>query len=181
MGTCKICGCTDNNCSQCIEKTGKPCYWVNDENDLCSACVEVLETEFLNPDAKMIYKTMFDGTKYKIGTNVQDFYFKLINLPISHRCQLLNLNIKDLENFIVEHRTNYNEKALSEFKKVWLWKLDSEVYDFSDTDTNNEFFGLELTKKQIVSKLKRNTLSTDEVFRILEFFKDNNDVFEKEN
>jgi hypothetical protein len=34
---CRVCGCTDDNCRQCIEKTGQPCYWV--EKDLCSACV----------------------------------------------------------------------------------------------------------------------------------------------
>jgi hypothetical protein len=33
---CRKCGCTDDDCSQCIEKTGQPCYWV--EQDLCSAC-----------------------------------------------------------------------------------------------------------------------------------------------
>lgn len=34
--TCRVCGCTDNDCRQCIEKTGYPCMWV--EKDLCSAC-----------------------------------------------------------------------------------------------------------------------------------------------
>ena len=33
---CRICGCTDGDCRQCVEKTGQPCYWV--EEDLCSAC-----------------------------------------------------------------------------------------------------------------------------------------------
>jgi chromosome partitioning protein len=33
---CRICGCTDGDCRQCIEKTGKPCHWVAE--DLCSAC-----------------------------------------------------------------------------------------------------------------------------------------------
>jgi hypothetical protein len=33
---CRVCGCTDNDCRKCIEKTGEPCYWV--EKDLCSAC-----------------------------------------------------------------------------------------------------------------------------------------------
>jgi chromosome partitioning protein len=33
---CRICGCTDDDCRQCIEKTGKPCHWVAE--DLCSAC-----------------------------------------------------------------------------------------------------------------------------------------------
>ena len=36
--TCRVCGCTDDDCSQCIEKTGGPCHWV--EPDLCSACAE---------------------------------------------------------------------------------------------------------------------------------------------
>jgi hypothetical protein len=35
--TCRVCGCMDDDCSQCIEKTGQPCHWV--EEDLCSACV----------------------------------------------------------------------------------------------------------------------------------------------
>jgi hypothetical protein len=35
-GVCRVCGCTDDDCSQCIEKTGEPCTWV--EPDLCSAC-----------------------------------------------------------------------------------------------------------------------------------------------
>lgn len=39
---CRVCGCTENNCQQCIEKTGSPCHWV--EADLCSACVESPET-----------------------------------------------------------------------------------------------------------------------------------------
>ena len=33
---CRICGCTDGDCRQCVEKTGSPCHWV--EEDLCSAC-----------------------------------------------------------------------------------------------------------------------------------------------
>lgn len=35
---CRVCGCTDYDCRQCIEKTGESCHWV--EEDLCSACVE---------------------------------------------------------------------------------------------------------------------------------------------
>lgn len=37
--TCVGCGCTENDCRQCIQKTGEPCYWVSD--DLCSACHEL--------------------------------------------------------------------------------------------------------------------------------------------
>lgn len=44
--TCRVCGCTDENCRQCVEKTGQPCYWVAE--DLCSACVEP-ESKLLLP------------------------------------------------------------------------------------------------------------------------------------
>lgn len=33
---CRICRCTDDDCSVCILRTGWPCHWVAD--DLCSAC-----------------------------------------------------------------------------------------------------------------------------------------------
>lgn len=33
---CAGCGCTDADCLGCIQKTGKPCHWV--EHNLCSAC-----------------------------------------------------------------------------------------------------------------------------------------------
>lgn len=33
---CRGCGCTDDDCSQCIAATGIPCSWVDE--DLCSAC-----------------------------------------------------------------------------------------------------------------------------------------------
>lgn len=33
---CRVCGCTDDDCSLCVERTGAPCSWVAE--DLCSAC-----------------------------------------------------------------------------------------------------------------------------------------------
>jgi hypothetical protein len=38
-GVCRVCGCTDDDCSGCVERTGEPCYWV--KSDLCSACAGV--------------------------------------------------------------------------------------------------------------------------------------------
>lgn len=35
--SCRVCGCTDWDCSGCIARTGYACYWA--EPDLCSACV----------------------------------------------------------------------------------------------------------------------------------------------
>lgn len=34
--SCRSCGCTDSDCSQCVEAQGHPCHWV--ELDLCSRC-----------------------------------------------------------------------------------------------------------------------------------------------
>ena len=36
--SCRLCGCTNDDCSGCISRTGEPCRWV--EEDLCSACLE---------------------------------------------------------------------------------------------------------------------------------------------
>lgn len=33
---CRFCGCTDDDCSGCIARTGSPCSWVGE--DVCSAC-----------------------------------------------------------------------------------------------------------------------------------------------
>jgi hypothetical protein len=34
---CRVCGCVDGDCTDCVRRTGEPCYWVTE--DLCSACV----------------------------------------------------------------------------------------------------------------------------------------------
>lgn len=34
---CRACGCTEKDCSICIQRAGEPCHWV--EQNLCSACV----------------------------------------------------------------------------------------------------------------------------------------------
>ncbi|ATC35572.1 hypothetical protein [Elizabethkingia anophelis] len=47
---CRECGCSDYDCSQCIEKTNQACYWV--EEDLCSVCID-------NIDIKSIDKNNF--------------------------------------------------------------------------------------------------------------------------
>jgi hypothetical protein len=37
--SCRVCGCTDDDCSGCIARTGRPCAWVPGEDALCTACV----------------------------------------------------------------------------------------------------------------------------------------------
>jgi hypothetical protein len=38
---CAVCDCTDTDCSQCIRRTGEPCYWFGPA--LCSACAERMQ------------------------------------------------------------------------------------------------------------------------------------------
>lgn len=44
---CKVCGCTDLDCSQCIKVTGKPCTWV--EYELCSRCKTEIDMNDTSP------------------------------------------------------------------------------------------------------------------------------------
>ena len=39
--TCRECGCTEADCSQCVEAQGHPCHWV--EIDLCSRCKDKID------------------------------------------------------------------------------------------------------------------------------------------
>lgn len=82
-GVCIFCGCTDEDCSQCIEKTGKPCSWLNQDETVCSACWDfptdkakyqvddvlwVRETfcESNHPIGKYIYKASLFNTGLKL-------------------------------------------------------------------------------------------------------------------
>lgn len=37
---CKFCGCTDDDCAHCVERTGTACFWLT--SDTCSACAHVV-------------------------------------------------------------------------------------------------------------------------------------------
>lgn len=37
-GICQICGCTQEDCTNCIERTGSPCSWTDQTETMCSAC-----------------------------------------------------------------------------------------------------------------------------------------------
>jgi len=40
--TCVVCGCTEQDCTGCADRTGQACWWV--ASDLCSACAPLLES-----------------------------------------------------------------------------------------------------------------------------------------
>lgn len=63
--TCHICGCTDEDCSGCIARTGTPCHWVHDptkdEKPLCSACLSPI-TKLIPADPRSV-ELVFDEAK----------------------------------------------------------------------------------------------------------------------
>jgi len=42
IGECWVCGCTDMDCTGCVERTGEPCTWADKQRTLCSACLALL-------------------------------------------------------------------------------------------------------------------------------------------
>jgi ParB/RepB/Spo0J family partition protein len=61
---CRICGCTETDCRQCVEKTGEPCHWV--EEDLCSACAPA------DPVAERLHKEAVARWRRAPGTSAED-------------------------------------------------------------------------------------------------------------
>jgi hypothetical protein len=52
-GVCVFCGCTEENCQQCIDRTGAPCFWANAARTFCSACLFLMFKEILVDNAPL--------------------------------------------------------------------------------------------------------------------------------
>jgi hypothetical protein len=73
--TCRVCGCTDDDCSGCMERTGEPCHWVSD--DLCSACAEKKPERFaLDPESGFVR----DTANHKWLTTAEEVFDALLPL-----------------------------------------------------------------------------------------------------
>lgn len=81
--SCRSCGCTDNDCRQCIARTGEPCHWV--QPDLCSACDESIAINWavihLREWAKSLKRGHEepDGTWHKSNQHVKKQYDAIMN------------------------------------------------------------------------------------------------------
>lgn len=69
---CQICGCTDSDCRNCIERTGEPCHWVDEEQTLCSACVKVFKR--FPPDQIPPQST----DEFRKESEISDRYFAMV-------------------------------------------------------------------------------------------------------
>lgn len=75
--TCRVCKCTEFNCTQCIEKTGSACHWV--EKDLCSACapgkdikvVDKRQTETINNNDMNFFQQLAHAGAGKVDLTIR--------------------------------------------------------------------------------------------------------------
>lgn len=64
---CRGCGCTEDDCRRCVEKTGEGCVWV--EDDLCSAYVrdevpEAVYQRILEADTEKEWRALYRSAKF---------------------------------------------------------------------------------------------------------------------
>lgn len=127
--TCQICGCSDYDCSQCIERTGKPCYWVDRECNLCSACEEI-----------WIVKTLLDYFEY----------FRKLGL-----CNLLSVIYYD-KSFISPDKSALIRIWLQENlpKKKYFGDLgiESPSYSWKQGDADSRWYWLQSKLKELKIK-----------------------------
>jgi ParB/RepB/Spo0J family partition protein len=45
VGKCRVCGCVEENCQKCVERTGSSCSWTSEKEDLCTACLPLIEAD----------------------------------------------------------------------------------------------------------------------------------------
>jgi len=98
-GTCKMCGCTDNDCRVCIRRTGAPCHWINDHHTICSACVEEnKDLRFLNFLTIDYDASSFDSAMwYELDMSVDLYLSKDIHARINGKIDFFYLVDSDLK------------------------------------------------------------------------------------
>ena len=68
-----MCGCTDLDCSQCIEASGEPCHWVDSEQQICSRCyLNACERDLTKEDFEILKKAVKSQRNFDLDED-EDF------------------------------------------------------------------------------------------------------------
>lgn len=173
---CKVCGCTDKDCRQCIEKTGAPCHWVAE--DLCSACMnkgdQFIETRGAEDHGMRV--KFRDNTSIYIGRFDTDFFNQLRELPAYKKIQLMDVSDLEVIDYIYSRRKEMTDELLICFSIKWYWKETGQEVKFNDRDLNDEYFEYPYPKAYINKKLRSNSVATEDLVRMLYFFKESDEV-----
>jgi hypothetical protein len=93
---CRVCGCTDGDCHQCVEKAGRPCYWV--EDDLCSTHETLMRDADLFPVGARVHLGAECPAKYLHPDRDQAISFAVANthpMRVSGHAEYTSLVILD--------------------------------------------------------------------------------------
>lgn len=102
-GVCNVCGCTDNDCSQCIEASGQPCYWVNFEHNFCNRCLADLVNK-MNAEMQSNPKTEYKLSEFKCLENINP--------------NIIHFVLNEFKSFRLRLNFNAQEKGSSTFVKL---------------------------------------------------------------
>ena len=122
------------------------------------------------PDAQGRIFQFPNGRKVTFSKVDNIFLEMLSEQPVAYRVAYMALTHRELIDYLESQRSEITEFLIINFKKKWQWNETGENYNFSDEYANDDLFGIEKTKKQILNKLKRGTESIDNLVKMKEFF-----------
>lgn len=102
-GTCKVCGCTDDNA--CVVPGEENCHWANDDHDICSRCID-----------KFI----------KVGGVLAQFIYGE-STPASREVKTIKMTRNQALDLIVEWEHEGFEDAIRNFEKKDKFPHDLEL------------------------------------------------------
>jgi PRTRC genetic system protein E len=144
---CRVCGCTEDNCQHCIEKTGEPCHWV--EDDLCSACVDINNAETIieniPQELSEAEKTHISELENRLTSNNNNMNFFQLLAQASAQKTDLTIRIMQKETKLT---INIMPGARSSFKPILITGTPQEL--------DNEFFNVILPELNEIKGLVSN-------------------------
>lgn len=108
------------------------------------------------------------------------FLEKVRTLPVQTKLEMMGITVEDLQQEITRVNSDLREKAAELLQKRWRWRMTGELADLSDPSLNEEFFGLKLSKTDLLKKIKRKMFSTAELKTITGFFENKSEVYVNE-
>ena len=154
-----------------------PAHTLKDFGELCVEQSNYV-IECISVPGEAMHFTMPDNKKVSIRHYAVDLVEKLRKLPVDYRLTILGIDEAEIEKYYNSIKDNKSEKVKAILDGKWMWRETGEEYDFNDEDSNFEVLGVRLTKKQINGKLKRNTMDSAELIKIIDTFNRQEELIE---
>jgi hypothetical protein len=129
---------------------------------------------------KTIPFTMPDGRVHRFEEVDANFIEMLQEtLPTMDKICLMNISIENLDEFLIDENKRLAKILIPLFKTKWVDRACGDDFIFDDADINEELFGVKLTDKQILSKMKRGTFKIQELQTINNWFLKQDEISKK--